>query len=159
MMTSRAAAISVLLCALVAAGPVLAQSSPSGIPEHIAAAQLRAGVAAAAATPKVYNVFKDPKARTLAVRRDRSGELELHDRMNDIMLVQAGAADLLMGGRAEGARQVSPGEWRGGSIVGGQTYHVAAGDVIWIPAGVPHQMLLKPAATFDYLAIKTDKAP
>jgi quercetin dioxygenase-like cupin family protein len=63
-----------------------------------------------------------------------------------------------MGGRVQGNRETAPDEWRGGTIEGGRTYELAPGDVVWIPAGVPHQVLVPAGGSFDYLVVKTPKA-
>lgn len=100
----------------------------------------------------------DAAARTLIVRRDRPGQVEVHELLNDVVIVQGGTATLLAGGRAEGALATAPGEWRGGTIVGGERRALGRGDVAWIPAGVPHQMIVAPGRSFTYVVVKTDKA-
>ena len=44
----------------------------------------------------------------------------------------------MLGGIVIGGRQTAPGQIRGSKIEGGQTYHLDKGDVMWVPAGVPH---------------------
>jgi mannose-6-phosphate isomerase-like protein (cupin superfamily) len=75
-------------------------------------------------------------------RRDTSGIHERHEAFSDIFVVQRGRARLLYGGTAEGERASSPGEWRGGTIRGGTEAEIKPGDIVVIPAGVPHQLLL-----------------
>ncbi len=87
-------------------------------------------------------------------RRTTSGGPERHEHWTDIALAQAGRATLLSGGRIEGGREASPGELRGGTIVGGQERAIAAGDLVVIPAGTPHQYRLAPGETLTYLTIK-----
>jgi hypothetical protein len=106
-----------------------------------------------------HSAVDDPAARTLIVRRDRPGLVEVHDGLNDVVVAQAGAAILLAGGRAEGGRQAEAGEWRGGTIVGGERRRLGPGDIAWIPAGVPHQLIVEPGGSFTYVVIKTVKAP
>lgn len=90
----------------------------------------------------------------LAVRRDQTGEVELHERVSDLLIIRQGTTRLLVGGRIEGGRQISPGEWRGGRIVGGHTVVMGTGDAVWMPPNVPHQMQVDPGKTLDYLAMK-----
>jgi quercetin dioxygenase-like cupin family protein len=52
-----------------------------------------------------------------------------------------------------GNRQTAPGEFRGGTISGGRDYQLAPGDILWIPAGAPHQVTPK-GGDFRYLAFK-----
>jgi mannose-6-phosphate isomerase-like protein (cupin superfamily) len=96
-----------------------------------------------------------PGATVLAAKRDKPGMVELHEHQNDEFLVQSGHAIVRVGGKVTGNRQTAPGEWRGGTIEGGHAYQMAPGDVLWIPAGAPHQVTPKGGA-FRYLAIKFD---
>jgi mannose-6-phosphate isomerase-like protein (cupin superfamily) len=90
--------------------------------------------------------------------RDSAGVHERHENFTDIFVVQKGSARLLYGGTADGARQTSTGEWRGGTIRGGTQTELRAGDVVVIPAGIPHQMLLNPGERFAYLSFKVAAA-
>ncbi|MDB4882834.1 MAG: hypothetical protein JWL95_1600, partial [Gemmatimonadetes bacterium] len=76
--------------------------------------------------------------------RDSAGVHERHEGFTDIFVVQKGSARLLYGGTVEGQRETTPGEWRGGTIRGGTQSELRPGDVVVIPAGIPHQMLLNP---------------
>ena len=87
-------------------------------------------------------------------RRRSNGEAEIHDRWDDITIVQAGHATLLTGGVVANDHLVSPGEHRGGTIRGGSSRAIAAGDLITIPAGTPHQYLLLADDSVRYLTIK-----
>ncbi len=91
------------------------------------------------------------------MRRDRSGEVELHETQNDVFVAHAGRATVLVGGEVTGHRQTTPHEWRGGSISGATSYPMAAGDVLFIPAGLPHQVIVQKGGTFSYLAFKSNK--
>lgn len=87
-------------------------------------------------------------------RRDTSGVHERHEDFTDIFVVQKGSARLLSGGTADGEKLTAPGEWRGGTIRGGTQADLHPGDVVVIPAGVPHQLLLDPGEHFVYLSFK-----
>jgi mannose-6-phosphate isomerase-like protein (cupin superfamily) len=86
--------------------------------------------------------------------RDSSGVHERHEDFTDIFVVQKGSAHLLYGGSAEGERLTAPGEWRGGTIRGGTQTDVHPGDVVVIPAGIPHQFVLDPGQRIAYLSFK-----
>jgi mannose-6-phosphate isomerase-like protein (cupin superfamily) len=90
-------------------------------------------------------------------RRDTSGVHERHEGFTDIFVVQRGRARLLYGGTAEGERASSPGEWRGGTIRGGTEAELKPGDIVVIPAGIPHQLLLQPKESFYYFVFKVAK--
>jgi mannose-6-phosphate isomerase-like protein (cupin superfamily) len=89
--------------------------------------------------------------------RSRSGEVEVHERFADLFVVLAGAATLVTGGTVAGARIVAPGETRGDSIAGGTLQNLRPGDVAHVPAGTPHQMLLKGDETITSLVMKVQE--
>ena len=64
---------------------------------------------------------------------------EAHDKADDIYYVVDGSATLTIGGRLDEPKEISPGEWRGPRIVGGQTVEAKKGDLIIVPRGTPHQ--------------------
>ena len=86
--------------------------------------------------------------------RDSMGVHERHEGFTDIFVVQKGSARLLYGGTVEGQREESPGEWRGGTIRGGIQTELRPGDVVVVPAGIPHQWLLNPGERLAYLSFK-----
>lgn len=154
-----AAVLLVSLPTIVAAQTPPPHAHPAVAPqaEHVPAATLRRYVATAKEGLVFHSATTDPTSRTLVVRREKAGDVELHDQMNDVIVIQAGKATMVMGGRAEGQRQIRPGEWIGGRINGGRSYAMRPGDVLWIPAGIPHQMLITHGGSFTYLAIKSPK--
>jgi glc operon protein GlcG len=73
-----------------------------------------------------------------ASRRDGPGMAEVHHWETDVMLVLEGSATLVLGGAVQDPQETEPGQVRGPMIVGGQAHRIAKGDVLVIPAGVPH---------------------
>lgn len=90
-------------------------------------------------------------------RREASGVVELHQTKADIFFVKEGEATLVEGGTIENPKTTAPNEVRGDAIQGGSRHALGAGDLVHIPAGVPHQLLLTPGKTFTYIAIKVDQ--
>jgi len=86
--------------------------------------------------------------------RDHSGNVEVHLTKVDVMVIQSGTARLVYGGEGVGMHPTAANELQGTSIDGGTTIRVNPGDVIHIPAGVPHQFLLDPGETITYLVVK-----
>ena len=129
-------------------------ASPDDGVRHMSAAQISAALSPMVDGVATGPVPSGPGATVLAARRDRSGAVELHEKLADILVGQQGEAQILVGGSVAGNHLTAPGEWRGGAITGGRRIAFHAGDVIWIPAGVPHQMLLEAGATITYLAFK-----
>jgi mannose-6-phosphate isomerase-like protein (cupin superfamily) len=92
----------------------------------------------------------------LLIHREGSGEAELHETQVDLFFVQSGQATLVIGGAMVDGRTTAPHEIRGPSINGGDTRKLGAGDVVHIPAGVPHQVMVESGKQFDYVVIKVD---
>lgn len=90
----------------------------------------------------------------LSVLRTGSGQVELHENDADIFFVQSGDATLITGGSIVDAKTTQPHEVRGSAIKGGKEMHLAAGDVVTIPAKTPHQVKLDPGKEIVYLAVK-----
>jgi mannose-6-phosphate isomerase-like protein (cupin superfamily) len=145
------AASVLLLCGAAAAAP---QPAPDGV-TRVTAAEQRATVARTKDGLVVGPVSTgNSGAVVLIVRRDRDGEVEVHANDNDVFVAREGTATVTVGGRAEGGRETSPVEHRGGTIIGGRPVTLAPGDVLWIPAGVPHRMTLGKSRSFTYIATK-----
>lgn len=132
-----------------------AHADAAGKVEYVSAADSKAAVAQTADGLGIYQM-KGPSTAVLMVRRERPGEVEVHVRMNDIIVVQDGRATVLIGDRVEGGRQTAPNEWRGGKIFGGRTYNLAPGDMLWVPAGLGHQMTVASGGSFSYVVVKTE---
>lgn len=73
-----------------------------------------------------------------ASRREAPGMAEIHTKDADIVYVLDGMATLVTGGTAIDAKTTAPDELRGIGITGGETRQLKKGDVIIVPAGVPH---------------------
>jgi len=129
----------------------VAQGAGEG--RYVSAAELKAMVARTTHGLVTAPVPTGPGATVLVARRDKAGEVEVHERLNDELVAQSGHATVVVGGKLTGQRQTAPGEWRGGTVTGGHSYQLAPGDMLWIPAGAPHQVTPK-GGPFTYLAVK-----
>src|SRR5262245_29572227 len=92
----------------------------------------------AAAFEKGADLLATNNFKINAGRREMPGEVEVHDRDTDIFHIIEGSATFVTGGKIVQPRTISPGETRAKEIVGGDTRHLAKGDIIVIPTGVPH---------------------
>jgi uncharacterized protein GlcG (DUF336 family) len=90
-----------------------------------------------------------------AGRRVAPGEVEYHERVADLMRVVQGVATVVTGGEMLDAREVGPGELRARAIEGGTTHTLAEGDVLAVPAGVPHQFVAV-SDPFLYFVVKVE---
>jgi hypothetical protein len=86
--------------------------------------------------------------------READGVAEWHDTQADVFFVQSGSATLVLGGTMVGADETAPHEKRNGAIQGGIRRKLVAGDVVRIPAKMPHQILLDGAHDFTYFVVK-----
>ena len=91
-----------------------------------------------------------------AGRRVMAGEAELHEHDTDIFYVLEGTATFVTGGTITEAKTTGPGETRGKGISQGVPRHLANGDVIVIPAGVPH-CFTEVGGTFLYYVVKVTR--
>lgn len=78
--------------------------------------------------------------------------------IDDLLFVQDGEARLLYGGTIEGGQDRGNGEIRGGRIVDGKSQTIAAGDLFFLPAGMPHQIMVAAGKHVYLLAIKATSA-
>jgi mannose-6-phosphate isomerase-like protein (cupin superfamily) len=88
--------------------------------------------------------------------REGDGSAEMHETQVDIFFVEAGEATLLLGGKIIEPKTVKPHEIRGTSIEGGRTMQLTPGDIVHIPAKVPHQLKIATGKTFTYTVAKVD---
>jgi mannose-6-phosphate isomerase-like protein (cupin superfamily) len=94
---------------------------------------------------------------TMMAYREGDGEVEVHEKVADIFIVQAGEGILVVGGKVIGGKSTGPGEIRGKSIEGGVKKKLGPGDVCHIPANMPHQALLAPGAkSINYMIVKIE---
>jgi mannose-6-phosphate isomerase-like protein (cupin superfamily) len=91
---------------------------------------------------------------TMLAYRSATGSAEVHEHEADIFVVQEGDSTILLGGKLVGGHTTKPGELRGTSIDGGERKPLKTGDIIHIPAGVPHQILVTSGKPFTYFVIK-----
>ena len=90
-----------------------------------------------------------------AGRREGAGEVEYHAHTVDIMHVIEGTATVLTGGEMVGVRSAGDGELRADSVTGGHERELSQGDVLAIPAGVPHQFT-RASDPFLYFVVKVE---
>ncbi|MGH9697517.1 MAG: cupin domain-containing protein [Bryobacteraceae bacterium] len=86
--------------------------------------------------------------------RAATGSSEVHEQVADIFVIESGEGTLLSGGKLTGSHAEKPGELRGTSIAGGEKHSFGPGDVIHIPAGTPHQVLVNKGKPVTYFVIK-----
>jgi glc operon protein GlcG len=88
-----------------------------------------------------------------ASHREMDGMAEIHTLDTDLIYVQEGSATFITGGTVPDAKPTEPNELRGATIVGGEGRRVAKGDVVVVPAGVPH-MFTSVQGALNYYVVK-----
>jgi glc operon protein GlcG len=91
-----------------------------------------------AAFEKGVPLLETAEYKVHASRREKSGMAEVHLRDTDIIHVLTGKATFVTGGSVVEGKTTAQDEVRGASIAGGDTRTIRPGDVLVVPAGVPH---------------------
>ena len=86
--------------------------------------------------------------------RDRDGFPEQHDNLVDVVIVQGGEGTLALGGKMLDPKATSAGEWIGRVLEGAEQHPIGAGDVIHIPAGIPHSFLVPEGKHISSVLVK-----
>jgi len=89
--------------------------------------------------------------------REKAGQVEVHDKETDVIYVVEGEATFVTGGTMIGGKVTKAGQSLGTDIKGGDTHHLSKGDVIVVPAGVPHWFKEVPHS-ISYYVVKVLKA-
>ena len=99
-------------------------------------------------------IAKEGNRTFMVAHREGSGVAEWHEKEADVMFISSGQITMVYGGTIVDSKTTAPGEMRGPSIRGGTEAKLSAGDVLHIPAKVPHQMILAPGAKVTYFVTK-----
>ena len=94
---------------------------------------------------------------TMLAFRNKSGKAELHEKFADFYFVVGGEATLVSGGHIVNSTTTAPGEVRGDSVQDGKETKLKKGDIVHIPANIPHQLVLAKGATFQYFIVKVQE--
>lgn len=146
-----------------AAAVALGASLPAAVlaeegAQLVSAAEMKAKVANLP-EGQAYNVMrKGPNYMLLTAVRGVPGKPELHEGMADLFIALEGGAEVRVGGRLVGGKTYAPGEWMDGRIEGGEIRRLGVGDILWVPAGLPHQVTPSGGKPFRYMVVKVAKA-
>jgi len=95
-----------------------------------------------------------PNHFTMVALRKKSGGAEIHQNYADFFFVVRGKATLLTGGIVVDQKTSSTGEITGSGLHDATATALQKGDVVHIPAKVPHQLVLPAHGEFVYFVIK-----
>jgi hypothetical protein len=87
--------------------------------------------------------------------RDADGFPEQHDTIIDVVMVQSGEGSLILGGKMIGLKaSEAKGEYTGTGLEGGEEHKLSAGDIVHIPAKIPHRFLVPKGKHITYVLLK-----
>lgn len=93
-----------------------------------------------------------------ASRRVKAGEAEIHLLDTDVFHFLEGEAVMVLGGEVVEPRNTTPTEIRGAAIAGGEERRIRKGDVLIVPAGVPHWFKEVVSGPVHYYTVKSTGA-
>jgi mannose-6-phosphate isomerase-like protein (cupin superfamily) len=106
---------------------------------------------------KAASFVTAPDLRVQCSNRTGPGVVEVHLKETDVMYFIDGSATLVTGGTTvNGKAEKDPLQIRGTEIKGGDTRQVTKGDVVVVPAGVPHWFKEVPKSV-SYYVVKVIK--
>ena len=149
--------LAITIALIVSTIPCLAQSP--GKAEVFHAAQVSAQFAELAQEAKTKgssgSTLGDYGTHALKLNeRTASGGGEIHAHFDDVILVMEGKATLVTGGEIIDPHAGANGETTGSGIRNGIVQPIGTGDLVHIPAGAPHQLIITPGSTYSALVIK-----
>ena len=157
-----AKAIVVLGMTMVAGlGFSLAQDAPTPdkySPAELTAMEKKLEAKAAGTGLATMTIKKYATDYTMLAFRSKSGQAEQHEKFADFYVVLGGKATLISGGKMVGGKTTEAGELRGDSIQGGKETTLAKGDIVHVPANIPHQLVLAQGDVFQYYIVKVQEA-
>ena|SRR2546423_8421492 len=92
----------------------------------------------------------------MVAHREGNGQAELHETQADIFVVESGEATLVIGGTMPNRKTTAPNEVRSPSIQGGERKTLGPGDIVHIPAKIPHQLLVEAGKQITYAVVKVN---
>ena len=138
--------------ALVAQSPTASPVMPAGIyanHQKVTAALAKGG-------PLIDNPNTPAAIKVSGSHRDKAGVVEVHEKQTDIFYISDGEATLVAGGtrvKAKDTAAAAPYD-----IEGGQTFQLTRGDIVVIPAGIPHWFREVPKS-ISYHLVKLNAPP
>ena len=108
-------------------------------------------------SPKAPRCSPRPTLSCRGATAPRNGQVEVHDKETDVIYIIEGSADFVTGGTMVGGKVIRPGQWIGTDITGGKMQHLVKGDMIIVPAGIPHWFKVVTPPEISYYVVKVVK--
>ena len=90
----------------------------------------------------------------IKILRTGTASAEFHETQADVFVVETGEGTLVMGGKLLDEKSSAPNERTGSGISGGTETKLAPGDIVSIPAKVPHQVKVDAGKQIAYFIVK-----
>lgn len=152
--------LSVLLSGVFLSASVasLGQAAATRV-DHYSSADLIGRARQEGGTQPLFSAIMEryPNHYSMLVHRRADGQSELHERYADVMVILDGEGQLVTGGTMQDGKQTAPGERRGAGISGGSSMPIKRGDILHIPANLPHQVRLPSGGEISYFVLKVDE--
>lgn len=134
---------------------VFAQNSTEVFPRKEINAHIEALTQKAKTSGSSGTKLGDYQSHNISISvRSSSGGAEVHAHYDDVFVVTEGRATLITGGTVIDGKTDSDGETKGPSIQNGKSQLIATGDVVHIPAGTPHQIMIADGDVYGAIVIK-----
>jgi mannose-6-phosphate isomerase-like protein (cupin superfamily) len=145
----------VMVVVLAAPAATLTGDKAEVIPAHEVQTQLAQLVPQAKASGSSGSTLASYGNLALSLSvRTANGGAEIHAHYDDLMIVQQGSATLITGGTVVDPKLGSDGEIKGTGIQYGLQRTIMPGDVVIVPAGMPHQLLVPPGTIYSAMVAK-----
>ena len=154
--------LAIALTAALAFSPMTVALAQADKVDLYSAEQLTHSTSANSAAPAtgalVQGILKGyPQHYTMLIVRHEDGQSELHEHTADVFFVVEGKAQLWTGGSMTAAKETEPGEKRGSGLSGASLISIKKGDIVHIPANLPHQLRLPTHGSFTYFVVKVEE--
>jgi mannose-6-phosphate isomerase-like protein (cupin superfamily) len=90
----------------------------------------------------------------MLLHREADAPSEVHETRVHVITVISGEGTLVVGGTMVGGHTTNPGEIRGTDLTGGMKYKMSPGDVLHVPANLPHRMLVPKSLTVEMVNVE-----
>lgn len=102
----------------------------------------------------VEDFIKNDNTQFHMNHKEGSAESEIHEHLAEFQIIRNGEGTMMLGGKVVNAKNTGPGEIRGTALAGATGQPLRAGDLLYIPAGMPHHTIVERTNSQDKLIVK-----
>jgi mannose-6-phosphate isomerase-like protein (cupin superfamily) len=102
----------------------------------------------------VEDFIKNDNTQFHMNHKEGTAESEIHDHLAEFQIIRNGEGTMMLGGKVVNAKITGPGETRGTALEGATGQPLRAGDLLYIPAGMPHHTVVERTKSQDKLIVK-----